>query len=259
MNTNPKRLAPSLVLMAALSAGTPALAADNLKVSTGFDYSVGAYGETKDTTITSIPITLKYSSGAWSYKGSVSYITMKGPDTVVIADGSASSSGAGTGAIAEQSGIGDTTLSVTRALDLGADQGLFLDLTGKAKVPTGDSDKGLSTGETDYKLQLDLAMARDGWMPLATLGYKWPGSSATYTPDNAWYASVGSQFPLAKSNVGFIYDYRQATSSTSDDVQELMLYSSMKVAGYSLTLYGTTGFSDASVDYGVGGQISAKF
>ncbi len=229
-----------------------ALADGSLAV--GYDRSVGDYGQSDTTTIDSVSLALGWRIGRWSLKGTTTGVTMYGPDTLVLADG-ATSSGSGSGVMVRQTGQGDSYLSLKRALPFGERLGLYLDLGLKVKLPTGDVDKGLSTGEVDYTAQLDLSWARGEWMPMFGVGYRVPGQSDSYAPEPVWLASLGLHKRMGGGGAGVIYDYRQAYTTYSEAVSEAMLYRSLKVGeAHQWTLYLSTGFTDNSIDAGAGLQ-----
>ena len=253
---NVKRFSKILLLLG----GTALQAESSWKVSTGYDFSNGDFGSTQQTEITSVPLNISWKQGAWSLKSSVSYVELSAPESIIIADGVTNTT-TETQIVTQQSGLSDTSFTVKYELDSDSSRGLFLDLSTKFKLPTGDEDKGLSSGELDMTFQIDAAWAKQQWMPFASIGYRVTGDSDSYQPDDVWLASVGGQYQLnASIALGGLFDYRQAYSSSSDDLQELMIYSSHKLGkDYRMTLYGVKGFSDSSIDNGAGISMSVRF
>lgn len=232
------------------------------KATTGLDYSVGDYGDTEDTKILYIPAMLRYTDFPWTLKLTVPYLQIDGPGDVVGGIDGGVVVGDTTSVDTEKnSGLGDVVASVVYSIDPWTDAAPVIDLTGKAKLPTADEDKNLGTGEADYTLQVDLSKSFGAWMPFVTLGYQFMGSSDTLELDNRPYASVGSDYRVAKgTSLGAAYDWKQAATDTSDDSSEGSLYVNQKFdAGWSASLYTVAGFSDGSPAWGVGAQVGKSF
>ncbi len=136
--------------MAVLTTSTAIHAADGaLSLSTGLDYSVGAYGDTQDTETWFLPLNLKYRSGRYTFKLGTSHLWVKGPQSVTPEGDPLS--GGGTKRMVH--GAGDVTTSLLANV-LDEDKAwLDLDLTGKIKFGTADTRKALGTGENDTQQQ----------------------------------------------------------------------------------------------------------
>jgi len=266
-----------LVLIAAsgLMFGKPAFAEEEVKVklSTGFDYSTGDYGRTEDTEIWYFPVVTKATYGNWSAKVTVPYLRIKGPggvigggDVVVVCDDDSSGPGSGddcpdviTNGVTTESGLGDIIGALTYTVDL-EDYDLYLDFTGKVKVPTADEDKGLGTGETDYTVQLDTTKMFGSAYVFGGVGRRFIGDNAQFQLDDIWLFSVGGGYQINKNfGVGVAYDFREA-ASTSEDPSEASAYLTYKITKSVTTqLYGVIGLSDGSPDTSAGVQLSYKF
>lgn len=95
-------------------------------------------------------------------------------------------------------GFGDVVIGTKYRLlgDPAADSGLSASL--EVKLPTGDRDRGLGSGETDVDLRL-----RAGWVLAreiiyANLGYRWVGEPLDAERDNTWFYSVVWDHPAGK-------------------------------------------------------------
>ncbi len=256
----------SAVVVAVILVSPAAWAGDPLsgewRVSTGFDYSTGDYGETEDTDIYYVPVTVRYLRDPWLVKLTVPWIRIKGPGGVVGGgpDGPVVTGGENRDRRAE-SGLGDVVASVSYTVPALMKPGTFVELTGKVKFGTADEDKELGTGENDYTLQVDVAKRFGDVTPFATLGYRFTGESDEFDLDDVFFVSVGGAYRLsAKTSAGLIYDYREAASRTSDDPQDLVAYLTHKLTGeWGLTAYAAAGLSDGSPDANVGFQVSYTF
>lgn len=177
--------------------------------------------------------------------------------------------GAGDGAIAvsdgltrtTESGFGDISSKFSYYLFSGGDFLPMIDLNMKFKFPTGDPDRGLSTGEFDHSYELDLTKCVGATTFFGTLGYKFFGDPDGFELKDVWYGSLGFSYKITDTTqAGAIYDIRQQTSSVSDGISELTGYLCHRIdQRWKLTAYGVTGFSDASPDLGGGLMFSRIF
>lgn len=168
-----------------------------------------------------VPLSVTYKNVAWNFGVSTAYISLQAPDNVVVSDDQIISTTEEESAETEsQSGWGDTTLTL-RYLLLGEKMSvLFVDGVAKLKLPSGDQDKGLSSGAADLTLQVDLAYNSGHWLPMFTIGHKWPGTTDDYDPGHVWLASMGVQYRFnPELQAGVIFDYRQPYFSDSDPVE----------------------------------------
>lgn len=228
------------------------------RMGTGVDYSSGDYGESEDTDILYVPISLRYATDAWTFKVTVPYLRSDGPGNVVGAGDGGIVIGGVSGKTKTESGLGDVVTAITYTLPGPARNGTFIDFTGKVKFGTADEDKGLGTGENDYYVQLDLAKTFGRFTPLITGGYRFVGEPSGADLDDVMYGSIGTDFRFTRSTTaGLLYDYREASSSTADDSSEVFGYVSHRLSpAFSVTGYGATGFTDGSPDFNAGLQLN---
>ena len=246
------RICSALLLIAA-----PSLWASDLRLGAGYEYSTGDYGLSQDTRQHAVPLSVSWYDNGWLLQASTSYISRSGPESVVVYDGGATVVGEDTTTLRRDAGLGDTTLGVRRELSLGAEQGIYLDLGMSVRLPTASSSTNIISRSADYSLTLDAYTPYDRWLPFASIGYKWMGDSASFTPDNIAIASLGVQYQLNPACVtGAIMDYQQAISSSSEPLQELYLYANCHLSPqWAVSPYLLKGFSDSSLDYGAGLQV----
>ncbi len=232
----------------------------SFKVTTGFDYSSGDYGNAIDTEIWYVPLTLKYKAFPWTAKVTIPWLEITGPggvvgggESLVIVDG-------GTVVRTTESGLGDIVAGLTYSLDPVTPASILLDFTGKIKFPTADEDKGLGTGEFDYTIQLDASKNIGRLTPLATLGYKFRGDPDGLDFNNSFFISLGAAYKINEQfSTGATLDFREAATDRSDDVVEFFAYFNWKLnRQWSLNTYGVAGFTDGSPDEEVGMQISFR-
>ncbi|MGV6818086.1 MAG: hypothetical protein ACWA44_12555 [Thiotrichales bacterium] len=230
--------------------------AGDFKLTTGIDVSSGDYGEAEATDMVVAPLTIAYSSFPWKFSANINYFEVSGPGDITLGiDGIIAQN---TATATQISGFGDLSLSATWSADSRWDIApFFLDLTAKLKFPTADENSGLSTGKTDTQFQADLAWSAGSLTPLATLGVKFSGG-ADY--QNQLMASAGFNYLWTEHlNAGVFFDFRGAATASSDSRREMFAYLTRSLnSHFYLTVYGVSGFSNASPDWGAGLTLTIK-
>jgi hypothetical protein len=229
-----------------------------VKIESGLTYSRGDYGLAQDTEVLAVPFGLVYESGPWAFRATVPWIKIKGPANV-IGDGAASTGGPVRPTSDSESGIGDSTLSVTYKLNPSV-SGLNVDLTGRVKLPTGDDARGIGTGEIDTYAQLDLYQTYGSVTPFGSLGYRWLGDGR-YQLEDGFYAAGGLLFTLAPgTSVGASIEWRNKLVSGGEDATEASVFLFRRFnERWSGNLSVMKGFTDASANYGLAAQLSYAF
>ncbi len=233
-----------------------------LRISSGVNFTSGDYGQSDDTDILYVPVTIRYDAEPFLFKATVPYIRIDGPGGVVAGtDGNiiVDEDAVGT---ETNSGLGDVVLSGSYIHYPETDSAWpILELTGKVKVPTADEDRDLGTGEVDYTAQVDVSKNFDKVLAFTTVGYRFLGDPSDFDLDDVFFASVGAGYRLARrTQVGLVYDYREAASSGASDSHELVPYFSWRFADrYILSGYGVAGLSEGAADWGAGVSIGIDF
>lgn len=230
-------------------------------LTVGSDYSKGKYGDTVATETWAYPVMLKYDQGDITWKASVPYVHSRGPSNVVGTGSDRIVTNQAQGATRSVTGWGDVVASATWSFYQNAEKRHGVDLTGKVKFGVGEKDKGLSTGEDDYAVQLDGYQSFGSVTALATLGHKVMGDPVGIDYRDPWYASLGAAHQLQRgTSWGAIFDWRQRLTKTGAPVRELMLFFSHRLnAEFKLQAYAVKGYSDASPDWGGGLMLSYAF
>ncbi len=243
----------SLLILAPTVSAEP-----RLKATLGYEYSQGSYGQTTDTHQHNLPFSLSWQNAGWNLQASSSWLSTRSPSNLTFIDGDPSSISSTSTQTDTSEGFGDTTVRVRKELAWGADKGIFLDINAAVRLATASSSANILHRDPDYSLQLDSFISRGRWMPMVSLGYKWMGDGDNYAPRNVWLASVGAQYQLDnRCSLGGIADYRQRLTATGEPLQEVMGYLACPLnSDWTLTSYLLTGFSDSSVDQGIGFQLS---
>lgn len=228
------------------------------KFITGVDYSHGDYGDTQATSMWYVPATLKAQYGNWTAKITVPYLRITGPG-VVVGSGGGSVTQAGTGTVSTGKGLGDIVVSGTYTHDI-VDYDVSIDLTGKVKVPTGDEDEGLGTGEVDYTLATEVTKMIGDANISANVARKFVGSNSTLQLHDIWIAGVGAGYKLSPVlDAGVSYDWRQSASGNTQPKDATLYFNYKLTERLNVQVYGVKGLSDASADIGTGMMVGYKF
>lgn len=252
-----------------LGAGAPALAAEQgvWGLGTGIHYSSGDYGTSQTTTIWSIPFTARYDTGPWTFRGSIPWLRVSGPSTVIPGvgavnnrnprgRGASGSTGEGTA-----SGLGDLVLSATYAAYYDRASQLGIDLTGKVKVATADENEGLGTGENDAAVIVEAYKTIDRLTLLGGIGRHFLGSSSFIELKDVWSWSLGASYRIDdRDSAGLMFDARQRVSPSASPQRELTAFWSRKLdRDWKSQAYVLKGFADGSPDWGAGLSVVRSF
>lgn len=228
------------------------------RITTGFDYSAGRFGDTRVTEIVYIPLSAQTARGPWTFKLSTGHYSVSGP--ALIIDGAAEAATT-PGLNRKASGIADTTASIMYSFEQLYDRGIYFDLSVRTKAPTASFRKGLGTGRWDGAAQADIAVTLGNLMPFVTVGYKVNGVRQDLKLRNTGYGSIGLQYAWDdRVATGIAYDYRQASRRTSKSPREGSVYLSHRFTdAWSYNLYGSVGFSNNSPSAGGGLTFTYRF
>lgn len=234
---------------------------------TGFDHSSGKFNLPTTTNISYVPYSLRFTTGSWSFRASSGYISFAAPKNVITAvEGAPLVTDVDLTAderrqIRRKDGFGDVYLSATYSYENPYNNDLYIDFTGKIKIPTADENKGLGTGKVDYTAQVDASYLFGSFMPFATLGYRFIGKNALYDLQNSFFASVGMAYYLTyDTSIGVSYEYRESATPGFNSPKEIFTYADIQLDdNWGINVYGVVGLNNVTTDYGGGTQIRYKF
>jgi hypothetical protein len=252
-----KKWASKIALLIAVSlvavTGT-AQAETRLSFSTGVDYSSGEYGGEETTEVISVPFGVRLTVDDWTFRVSTSYLNVTGPADI-SEDGE---TGEGSGLIVREGaerGLGDTTISVERSFRRIADTAAYVEVAARARLPSGDEEKGLGVGAVDYGLGTEFGVSSDAGGAYVTAGYRFLGQRDD-GPDrqDGMQAGVGAWLPAGnRVRVGAFGNWREASVDGNDDPATAGAYVSVRMTErLRVTFTGSGGLSDASPDYMAG-------
>lgn len=249
------------LLLAALMPLWAQGASAELSLTTGLDYSEGKYGSNLKTTQWTVPLVAKYEAEHWLAKLSLPYVRTHNVNP--SAQGESLPCGGAANTPNDVEGFGDLVASGNYSIYQGG--GYVVDLGGKVKFATGDTDKCLSSGKNDYSLQADITRQAGPLTVFGTLGWTKKGDptflGVTTDYRDPYFASLGGSYKISDAvAAGATYDYRQRLTSTGDPISELTLFTTYQQSKtFKIQCYLITGFSNASPDLGAGALATFVF
>lgn len=261
-------IGPKLLLALALLGADGAAARTTLTLSTGAEYSSGDYGETSETEVLAVPLAVRVRKGDWALRVSAPYLRITGPaDVADFSDtggggGGGSSPGDSGGAFTRsgtQSGIGDTTISLSRTLHPFDDHGAYVEAIGRVRLPTGDEGHGLGTGATDYMLGGELGVSSRGGGAYLGIQRRFLGQPESgIERDAGWLINAGGWRRVAEGwALGGFATWREATKQGRDDPAEVGGYLWRDLSEHlRLTVSAGAGLNDASPDWTSGFRLA---
>jgi Putative MetA-pathway of phenol degradation len=243
-------------------------------LASGYSYSSGKYGTATTTTIETVPLLGSVSVGDLTFDANVPYLSVNGDPNVIPGLGKVNNTNPkkrGNGAArGSGSGLGDVVLSATYDFYSNEAAKFGFDVTGSAKLGTGDKNQGLGTGATDYTIEIG-AYKSVGELSLnGSLGYTAVGSSnyvklkknqvlvafgGVYKIDEDW--SVGADFDSGGQGAHSVKVLRSVSGVSTRTLTEYVTY---KFSGsWKLELYALEGLSNASPDFGGGALVTLSF
>ncbi len=266
-------------------AAGPALADNATTVSLGYSRTSGDYGLDRDTTATIIPFSVTRSQGKWSAGITVPWVKIEGFGTVLVTGRgsrqiSSSPNGGmytstGPGGYGSGGGMTSSTTGYTRVSESGlgdinifagydlvsSDNGPTVNLTGTVKFASGDEDKGLGSGGTDYGIETGISYPVGRLTPFATAGYTFTGSGGGVDYQDYPYLSLGADLSITRGlDVAISWDWSDSLSNDSEAASEINAELDLKInRTWTATLTAGAGLSDASPDTSYGAGLSARF
>ncbi len=243
---------PALAATQPGETATAATTPTDLEFSTGFDYSIGRYGLTSDTTVWDVPFGVKLQTGIFRFEATIPYMDLRGPG-VSVGDIVVST---GNNIVHEHSGIGDATVvgGVTVLHETGPLPGI--ELAGTVKIPTAGT--GLGTGKTDFTAQANFFHSLSPVLLLfGSAGYQWLGSPNGFPLTSGFRATVGLNLkPQDNIAAGIILDYREKYEATLPVYVSLDPYALWRfTSNLGLSLYAIAGLTDSAPRFGGGFRL----
>ncbi|TXH72321.1 MAG: hypothetical protein E6Q88_06480 [Lysobacteraceae bacterium] len=130
----------------------------------------------------------------------------------------------------------------------------YVDITARTRLSTGDEDKGLGLGATDYGLSAELGYNADGGGVYLLAGRRFLGKVDGLDREDGWLAGVGAWRNVGeRTSIGAGYDWRESSIAGGRDPSEVYAYLNVRMSdAWRVNLSASTGLNDANADYGVG-------
>ncbi len=224
-------------------------------------FAEGKFNGHSDTAIRYLPVGYQWQGERWGFQLLSAGLSVTGVGNVLINIGEVTRAVAGSG-ITTETGLGDTIVGLSYALDPPADWAPFIDLRFDVKLPTADENRSLGTGELDFSLQVDFSRSHGGATWFASIGRNFRGRADLFPglKDNS-FAQLGFARQLSeRTSAGAFYDYREAPADFARETHEIYPYVNLRLsARWSLTALVGRGFTEGSADYALQGQLSYEW
>ena len=240
----------------------PAPMGTGAELSTGLEYQDGTFGTAQKAETTSIPTSLRITTGRFQFNATLPYLRIDAPGNVVggggrffglpiIVDPSQPATRA------RREGLGDLRLGASYLIPL---SGVGLTVMGQVKLPTASRRKKLGTGKADYLMGAELAKSFGRFTPFAGLSYTIAGDPQGFDLRNAISARAGVAGQIAAGLRGHVsYDYAQSLSRLAPDQEQISTGINAGLTNrLSLGLYGSAGLSQGAPDLGAGLQLGVR-
>ena len=157
-------------------------------------------------------------------------------------------------------GMGDATLSAAWSFqDIGGTP-LYVDVTGRVRLPTGNAARGLGRGTTDYATLAEMGWdgRRGGVFVLG--GRQYLESTATVNRRDIWQSSAGGWVNVGRASlVGVQGNWRQLATTRGVSSRSLDVFLNLgMVAGWRLDVSGSAGLTRFNPDYSIGVGVTWK-
>lgn len=255
VSNNPaKNIFIFLVLVCASGITSAAEEDGEWSASVDYDYSSGKYGGVNTTTAWSLPVSLSYAKGDYSFGLTIPYVKQNGPTGRILRFPLRRE-------IGNVSGIGDVSASVTRYFFGDDENAANFGLKALVNFGTADESKGLGTGKNDYSIQGDVSKLFGPATLSATLGYTVVGKVEGLDMRNIYYGALDAAFNVSdKLTTGLTLNFGMSTLAGTPNPRDLTIYLSYPVSKTTrLSVYLLKGFSDGSPDHGNGASLAFDF
>ncbi|MEZ4278886.1 MAG: hypothetical protein R3F21_04605 [Myxococcota bacterium] len=233
-------------------------------VGTGLEFVRGDYGDVDAdgdklyTNSASVPVFARIEWEPITFRIRVPFLLVDGSDQIFGGNEGTEPGADGTSGRRTDYGLGDVTTSLTwtyyppptlpavPTVDLGV----------RVKIPTAMN--GLGTDTTDVTPQLELSKAIGRFSAFTGAGYRFRTGDEF---DDTWQAFVGASVRIfERVSLGVGYDFRQSSTSFSDDAHEISTYLTIRSGTHwRITPEAIFGLSDGSPDYGGALTLSYQF
>jgi hypothetical protein len=150
-------------------------------------------------------------------------------------------------------GMGDAALSAAWSFrDIGGTL-LYLDVTGRVRLPTGDETRGLGRGTTDYATLAELGWDGTWGGVFALGGRQYLESTATVKRRDVWQSSAGGWVNFGRASlIGVQGTWRQSSMTAGVSSRSVEAFLNLGVAsGWRLDASASAGLGRFNPDYSI--------
>lgn len=227
---------------------------------TGAEFQEIALNDGRKVEKFSIPMAAQVKAGRVRVTAQLPYMRVKAPGDVVVPSGPLGLpilvDPAGPAEVGTREGIGDLRVDAAYQLPI---SGLNASISGGVKLPTASTEKGLGTGEADYRVGADLSKTLGTVTPFAGVSYTKVGDPAEYDLEDTLAGHAGAAVRLGRSASAHVgYSYEENASGLVDDQQRV--FGGVNTAlgsGLSLGVYGSAGVNGPA-DIGAGISLGVR-
>ncbi|MFK7895360.1 MAG: hypothetical protein AB8G23_05970 [Myxococcota bacterium] len=221
---------------------------------TGFDYSVGDYGLSRETEVLYFPVALQVTVERFRARLTLPLLLLEGPTGFLPDTGGAGAFDALD--VESEFGLGQLMLSGSYLFGNADSLFPFLEATVRLVAPT-ESKNELGPGLWSGALQLDAFDTFGRMTPFVRLGRRFYEGAEL---DDRFYASVGASVKVfRRASVGLAYDWLEATSGAVDDAHQLTPFLSLRWADrFRVGPYAILGLSEGAPEWGIGCSFGVR-
>jgi Putative MetA-pathway of phenol degradation len=255
----------------------------NWQVGFSPTYSSGNYGTGSTTNITYLPLAIRrlFDNGDLTF--TIPYLCINGDGAVTVLSGvpnrvsKSGTSGSATSGGGKGKNKQPGNVEPTSSTDCGIGDLIFrgryylvdergwvptIAVTGRIKIPTADSDRGLGTGQFDEGVGVEVSKKLIGnWLGFVDLGYTFIGDPPDVNLRNQWYYDLGAGYNVTKNLLVSLYyeEYRALIEGLSNPRDLLFALNYKATSALRLNASLLVGLSSGAPDYGLTGGISWRF
>lgn len=222
-----------------------------LTYSVGGHYSEGKYTQQETSSLTYVPITMKYKTPRYQVKVSLPWLLLHGAGNEEV-------TGQANNGTNKVRGMGDVILQYKHYMPYQSWLASWVDVGLKLKLPTADEKKGLGSGQADFTFSIDTLTPYQSAVLFSKLGYRVRNDSDSVDYENGAIVEAGIMQKWNNNRPGILFSHRESAFSERDLIQEVMLFNKTLFQHHrSLFYYIGAGLTDNSSDWMLG--ISLEF
>jgi len=228
------------------------------------NYSSGTYGTSTTTDIVYAPFMIQRLFRDGDVAVVIPFLSVTGNGNVTLIGGvpNRTTTSENAGPRVTQMGVGDIVL---RARYYAIDEKNWwptIALTGRLKIPTADSDRGLGTGKFDEGIGVETTKTLgEKWLLFADAGFTWIGKPPGLNLRNQWNFDFGAGYNFTKDLTLSVYyeEYRAAVQGNQNPQDILVSVNYQWTPQTGLVAFTQIGLSDGAPAYAVSLGLSRKF